>query len=193
MRCNDSKGTRAQKVITKKVKPMKVYLSENAFMGLLLSSAEVFKKESLGYLLGYRLHDRFIVEYAFSLQTARRKRRGVIFHHRDQKKIEPILSKFVKLQIVGDFHSHTPYGDTKGIPIPSTEDIKGMEKDNLYIIIAINELGTTKPWQENKDGSISGSMGDFFFKISAYFYPSVKNTPRKAFIYCPFPPGLKVG
>jgi proteasome lid subunit RPN8/RPN11 len=192
MRRNDSKGSRAQRGIRKKSKPMKVYLSENAFMGLLLSSAEVFKKESLGYLLGYRLHDRFIVEYAYSLQTARRKRRGVIFHNRDQKKIEPILSKFVKLQIVGDFHSHTPYGSVKGIPIPSSEDIKGMEKDNLYIIIAINELNQTKPWKENKDGSISGSMGNFFYKISAYFYPSIDNIPQKATIYCPFPPGLKV-
>lgn len=193
MRRVDGQNTGAQRRLIKKLRPMKVYLSENAFMGLLLSSAEVFKKESLGYLLGYRLDDRFIVEYAFSLQTARRKRRGVIFHNRDQKKIEPILSNFVKLQIVGDFHSHTPYGDTKGISIPSPEDIKGMETDNLYIIIAINILGQTKAWKENRDGSISGSMGNFFFKISAYYYPYINSIPRKAAIYCPFPPGLKVG
>jgi len=169
---------------------MKVYLSENAFMGLLLSCAEVFQKESLGYLLGYRLHDRFIIEYAFSLQTARRRRRGVILHHRDKKKIEPILSKFVKLQIVGDFHSHTPYGHAKGIPVPSPEDINGMEKDNLYLIIAINELKSTKLWKENRDGSISGSIGSFFFKISAYFYPDTDSAPQRSVIYCPFPPGL---
>jgi len=193
MRRNNGKGSGTQKGLIRRTKPMKVYLSENAFMGLLLSSAEVFKKESLGYLLGYRLHDRFIIEYAFSLQSARRKRRGVILHHRDKKKIEPILSKFVKLQIVGDFHSHTPYGDAKGIPVPSSEDIKGMEKDNLYIIIAINELNSTKIWKENKDGSISGSMGNFFFKISAYFYPDVNSIPRRSTIYCPFPPGLKIG
>jgi len=177
----------------KNTRPMKVYLSENAFMGLLLSSAEVFKKESLGYLLGYRLDDRFIVENAFSLQTARRKRRGVMFHRKDQKKIEPILKNFEKLQIVGDFHSHTPYGSEKGIAIPSPIDIKGMEPDNLYIIIAINELQVSKSWNENKDGSISGTMGSFFFKISAYYYPFVSSIPRKAPIYCPFPPGLKVG
>ncbi len=193
MRRNNGTGSGTQKGLTRRTKPMKVYLSENAFMGLLLSSAEVFKKESLGYLLGYRLHDRFIIEYAFSLQSARRKRRGVILHHRDKKKIEPILSKFVKLQIVGDFHSHTPYGDAKGIPVPSSEDIKGMEKDNLYIIIAINELNSTKIWKENKDGSISGSMGNFFFKISAYFYPDVNSIPQRSTIYCPFPPGLKIG
>ena len=159
MRRDDGKNSGTQKGVTKKSRPMKVYLSENAFMGLLLSSAEVFKKESLGYLLGYRLHDRFIIEYAFSLQTARRKRRGVVLHHRDKKKIEPILSEFVKLQIVGDFHSHTPYGNAKGIAIPSTEDINGMEKDNLYIIIAINELKTVKPWKENKDGIRNGRDG----------------------------------
>ncbi len=177
----------------KRIKPMKIYLSEDAFMDLLLSSAEVFKRESLGYLLGYRLEDRFIIEHAFSLQTARRKRRGVIFRHRDHKKIEPILAKFEKLQIIGDFHSHTQYGEAKGLPIPSPEDIEGMEPDNLYIIVAINDLQHSRPWRENRDGSISGSIGDFFFKISAYFYSDDDSIPRRARIYCPFPPGLNVG
>lgn len=189
---HDSKGSGTQRRV-KKIRSMRVYLSEYAFMGLLLSSAEVFKRESLGYLLGYRLDDRIIVEYAFSLQTARRKHRGVVFRDRDQKKVEPILSNFAKLQIVGDFHSHTSYGEKKGIPIPSPQDIKEMEKNNLYVIVAINDLETTRSWKENKDGSISGSMGEYFFKISAYFYPSLDSIPRKAPIYCPFPPGLKVG
>ena len=86
-------------------------------MSLLISSAEVFKKESLGYLLGYRLEDRFIIERAFSLQTARRKRRAVVLSHKDQKKIAPILARFEKLQIIGDFHSHTSYGDQRGLQI----------------------------------------------------------------------------
>jgi len=161
-------------------------------MSLLLSSAEVFKKESLGYLLGYRLEDRFIIEHAFSLQTARRKRRGVLLRHNDQKKIEPILAKFEKLQIIGDFHSHTQYGESKGLPVPSTEDIEGMEPNNLYIIIAINDVQHSRMWRENRDGSISGSIGDFFFKISAYFYSEEDSAPQRARIYCPFPPGLNV-
>ncbi len=188
---HDSKNARTQRKV-KSYKTMKIYLSGDAFMGLLLSSAEVFKKESLGYLLGYRLEDRFIIEHAFSLQTARRRRRGVIFRHRDHKKIEPILSKFEKLQIIGDFHSHTQYGEAKGLPIPSREDIEGMEPENLYIIIAINEVKQSRPWKENRDGSISGSIGDFFFKISAYFYPDQDSVPQRSRIYCPFPPGLNV-
>lgn len=187
---NDSKDTNTQEKVVKKRRPLKAYLSEDAFMDLLLSSAEVFKRESLGYLLGYRLEDRFIIEHAFTLQTAKRKPKGVVFHHRNHKKIQPILSKFEKLQIIGDFHSHTQFGDTKGIPIPSPEDIKGMEPDNLYIIIAINDLEHSRPWKENRDGSISGSIGDFFFKISAYFYPHTDAIPLRVRIYCPFPPGL---
>ena len=190
---NDSKGSGAQSKRIRRPRPIKVYLSENAFMGLLLSSAEVFRNESLGYLLGYRLEDRVIVEYAFGLQTAKRRRRGVMLRNSDQKRIEPILSNFEKLQIVGDFHSHTQYGEKKGIPIPSPEDIQEMEKDNLYIIVAINEMKRSRPWKENRDGSISGSMGNFFFRISAYLSPFVRGAPQKAPIFCPFPPGLKVG
>ena len=66
---------------------MRVYLSENAFIDLLLSSAEVYKSECLGFLLGYKLEDRFIVEHAFSLQTASRKPKGVNSPDRSHKQI----------------------------------------------------------------------------------------------------------
>lgn len=190
---HDGESALTQRQKIEKTGHMKVYLSENAFMGLLVSSAEVFKKESLGYLLGYRLSDRIVVENAFGLQTARRRRRGVICSDRDQKRIEPIIAGFTTLQIIGDFHSHTPYGAKRGLSIPSREDIREMEKDKIYIIIAINERSRSHVWKENKDGSISGSMGSFFFKISAYYYDEVHDTPQKTFIYCQFPPGLKVG
>src|SRR5512145_1430465 len=98
---------------------MRVYLSENAFIDLLLSSAEVYKKECLGFLLGYKLEDRFIIEHAFSFQTASRKPKGVVSHDRSHKKIEPILSRFDRLQLIGDFHSHTQFGMHRGLPCPS--------------------------------------------------------------------------
>lgn len=167
----------------------RVYVSENAFIDLLLSSAEVYKRECLGYLLGYRLEDRFIVEHAFSFQTASRRHKGVIYHHKNHRKIEPILDKFDKLEIVGDFHSHTQFGDTKGLSIPSEEDIKGMKAENIYLIIAINNNEKTMIWGENRDGTVSGSVGRFFFKISAYFLNGSLSA-RKARIHCPFPPGF---
>ncbi|MBI5640925.1 MAG: Mov34/MPN/PAD-1 family protein [Nitrospirae bacterium] len=168
---------------------MRVYLSENAFVDLLLSSAEVYKRECLGFLLGYRLEDRFIIEHAFSFQTAYRKPKGVISHDRSHKKIEPILSRLDRLQIIGDFHSHTQFGTMKGLPFPSPEDIQGMTPELIYLIVAINNNKKTMSWAENKDSTISGSVGNFFFKISAYFLTSGLSV-RKAKIHCPFPPGF---
>lgn len=168
---------------------MKVYLSENAFIDVLLSSAEVYRKECLGFLLGYRLEDRFIVEHAFSFQTANRKHKAVVVHEKNHKKISPILSRLDKLQIIGDFHSHTQFGSTKGLPIPSEEDIAGMEESQIYLIVAINDNEKTVEWGENRDGTLSGSVGDVFFKISAYFINGKKATKR-AKIHCPFPPGF---
>ncbi len=168
---------------------MRVYLSDNAFIDLLLSSAEVYKKESLGFLLGYKPEDRFIVEHAFSLQTARRKHKGVVFQHKNHKKIEPILEKLDRLQIVGDFHSHTQFGITKGLPIPSDEDVKEMREGHIYLIVAINNNEKTLNWGENRDGTISGSVREFFFKIAAYYLDGPTGIKR-ARIHCPFPPGF---
>ncbi len=169
---------------------MRVYLSETAFMDLLLSSAEVYKKECLGYLLGYGLEDRFIVEHAFCLQSASRHHRGVALNEVGQRKIEPILDKFHRVQIIGDFHSHTQYGDLKGLPIPSKEDVMGMERNHIYFIIAINNNSKNIGWKENRDGTVSGSAGKYFFKISAY-YLNGGGGPRKSKIHCPFPPGFE--
>ncbi len=168
---------------------MRVYISENAFIDLLLSSAEVYKKECLGFLLGYKLEDRFIVEHAFSFQTADRKPKGVVSLDRSHRKIEPIIAKFERLQIIGDFHSHTQFGVDKGLPKPSPEDIKSMSRNHIYLIIAINNVRKTMEWAENRDGTISGSASKFFFKIAAY-YLTGNNSLRKAKIHCPFPPNF---
>ncbi|GBD96442.1 hypothetical protein BMS3Abin06_01327 [bacterium BMS3Abin06] len=50
MRCTDSKGAGTQKEITEKVKPMKVHLPENAFMGFLLSSFADFILQNALYI-----------------------------------------------------------------------------------------------------------------------------------------------
>lgn len=173
---------------------MRVYISENAFIDLLLSSAEVYKKECLGFLLGYKLEDRFIVEHAFTVQTANRSHKGVVYNRKNHKKIEPILARFDKLQIIGDFHSHAQFGLTKGLPIPSAEDIKEMLPGHIYLIVAINNNQKTMSWGENRDGTISGSVSEFFFKISAYFLNNGNGvtSAKRARIHCPFPPGFRI-
>ena len=82
---------------------MKVFLSEAAFMGLILSSIEVYKRECLGILLGYKLEDRFIVEYSIAYQSAKRMRNGVSSNHLRHTRIEKVLSRFDRLELLGDF------------------------------------------------------------------------------------------
>ena len=64
-----------------------------------------------------------------------------------------------------------------------------MAKDRIYLIVAINNFKKTMPWAENRDKTISGSVGDFFFKISAHYLDS-RLSVTKAKIHCPFPPGF---
>jgi hypothetical protein len=64
-----------------------------------------------------------------------------------------------------------------------------MVHDHIYLIVAINNNEKTMSWGENRDGTISGSVSDFFFKISAHFLNGDASAKR-ATIHCPFPPGL---
>jgi proteasome lid subunit RPN8/RPN11 len=163
---------------------MKVFLSEAAFMGVILSSIEVYKKECLGLLLGYKLEDRFIVEYSVAYQSAKRMRNEVSTNHARHVRIESVLPKFGKLEIIGDFHSHPQYGSLKGLPKPSRLDINDMIGGRLYLIIAINDNERSVRWKENRDGTISGTLNDFHFKISAYHFDGKRI--RKNPIKCPF-------
>ena len=45
-----------------------VYLSDKAFLGLVLSAIEVYKKECMGALLGYNAYNRIVVKYAIPYQ-----------------------------------------------------------------------------------------------------------------------------
>ena len=163
---------------------MRVFLSEAAFMGLALGSVEVYKKECLGLLLGYKLEDKFIVEYSIVYQSAKRSRNGVSPDRLRHSRIEGVLPKFHKLELLGDFHSHPQYGDLKGIPTPSPLDINDMEQGKLYLIIGINDNRRSMRWRENGDGTISGTLSDFHFRIAAYYYEGKR--AKRVQIICPF-------
>ena len=65
---------------------MEVYLSENAFVGLLVSTIEVYRRECLGILLGHREPDRIMVDFDVPYQAARRKFQEVHMDwHRSQR------------------------------------------------------------------------------------------------------------
>lgn len=168
---------------------MDVYISANAFWALLISAIEVYKKECFGFLLGYRDSSNiYIVEHAISYQTANRKHTSVEKNHRAAKRIQKFLESLPHLSLVGDFHSHTGWGDLKGVGIPSVQDICDMSPEQLSLIIVANDKRRSSPWQYNGGGSLSGTVADYHFRLSAYYLENSRS--KRANIYCPYAIGF---
>jgi proteasome lid subunit RPN8/RPN11 len=169
---------------------MEVYLSEDAFWGLLISAIEVYKKECFGFLIGYRDENNvFIVEHALSYQSARRYNTGVIENKRAIRRIRKFLSNIPPLALIGDFHSHAGWGDLKAVPTPSDQDVLEMEPKAIYIIIEVNDKRKSVPWNYNDDGALSGTTDDYYFKVVAY-YLNPQNKVKRANIFCPYAIGF---
>jgi len=169
---------------------MEVYISANAFWALLISAIEVYKKECFGILLGYRDSSNiFIIEHAISYQTAYRKHTSVEKNGRASKRIQKFLGNLPQLSLIGDFHSHTGWGDLKGVGILSTQDLVDMTPDHLSVIIVANDKRRTAGWQYNGDGSLSGTVDDYHFRIGAYYLDDFSRAKR-ASIFCPYAIGF---
>ncbi len=148
---------------------IEVFLNENTFMGLILSSAEVYKKECFGLLLGYRTPQKYIVEHAIPYQSAKRGHKWIELRSDKWKVIQEVLQNFPKLDMVGDFHSHTMYRDVKADVSLSEDDIIHMYPEELQVVIAVNENKRSMVWMSNPDNTISGTINGFHFKIAAYY------------------------
>lgn len=173
---------------------IEVYLSENVFMGLILSSVEVYKKECFGLLLGYKTPQKYIVEHAIPYQSAKRGHKWIELRRDKWKIIQEVLQNFPKLDMIGDFHSHPMYRDVKADVSLSEDDILHMYPDELQVVIAINENRRSMPWASNPDQTVSGTISGYHIKIAAYYFPVEDNDNDKknskvlyaAKIFCPF-------
>jgi len=169
---------------------MEVYISANAFWALLISAIEVYKRECFGLLLGYRdSNNIYIVEHAISYQTANRSHTSVEKNGRASRRIDKFLANLPHLSLIGDFHSHTGWGDLKGVGNLSTQDICDMSPDNLYIIIVANDKRRSSAWQYNGDGTLSGTVDDYHFRIGGY-YLDENMRAKRANIFCPYAIGF---
>jgi proteasome lid subunit RPN8/RPN11 len=169
---------------------MEVYISSNAFWALLISAVEVYKRECFGLLLGYRdTGNIYIVEHAISYQTANRRHTSVEKNGRASRRIEKFLANLPHLSLIGDFHSHTGWGDLKGVGNLSSQDLVDMIHGNLYVIIVANDKRRSGAWQYNGDGTLSGTVDDYHFRIGGY-YLDESSRAKRANIFCPYAIGF---
>ena len=172
---------------------MTVYISQNAFWGLLISAVEVYKKECFGLLIGYRDRksgeEMYIVEHAIPYQTAGRRHKGVVNNPRAHRRIERFLRNMPHLSVIGDFHSHTMWGYSRAASSPSETDLDGMAPENVYVIVSVNDRLREVPFNYNDDGSLSGTTDDHYFRLTAYTV-TASGEPRRTPILCPYAIGF---
>jgi proteasome lid subunit RPN8/RPN11 len=174
---------------------MTVYVSQNAFWGLLISAVEVYKRECFGLLIGYRDHrgseEMYIVEHALPYQSAGRRHKGVVSNPRAHRRIEKFLANIPQLSVIGDFHSHTMWGYSRAASVPSDTDLEGMRPDNVYVIVSVNDRLREVRWSYNDDASLSGTTDAHYFRLTAYSV-TANGEPRRVPILCPYALGFDV-
>lgn len=164
---------------------MDIFLSDKAFIGIVLSAIEVYKDECLGALLGYNLRNRIVVEHAIPYQTAKRRPTEAEPNWKRETRVQEILPQLLQLQHIGYFHSHTQRGEQKATPIPSNQDMRGMILEQIEIIAAINNAKKRLDWNSTgKD--LFGTIGHYHIKIAAYYKRKKDQKIMHYPILCPY-------
>jgi proteasome lid subunit RPN8/RPN11 len=146
-----------------------IILSDKAFVGIVLSSIEVYKKECLGILLGIQSTGRIIVEHAIPLQAiAKRTYSEVVPNWKKELKLKEAIPKLMHLECLGDFHSHPQFGDKKGKAVLSKTDKESMEDCAIEIIAAINASKHKSSWKAT-NGELTGSICDYNFRLAGFY------------------------
>lgn len=190
-----SSEIKKSKSVVEPIRPpqkIEAYISANAFWGLLLSAIEVYKKETYGQLIGYRNENSmFIIEHAVPYQTASRTHLSVLKNTRAEKRMESFLRNMPHLSLIGDFHSHTGWGELKGVSQPSRTDVGDMKSNAIYIILELNDKKRSQAWGYTTDGSLAGTVDDYHFKINAYFLSGPhQDRVKRANLFCPYAIGF---
>lgn len=163
---------------------MDVFLSDKAFIGLVLSAIEVYKRECMGSLLGYNIRNRIVVEYVIPYQSAKRKPTGAEPNWNRESRVQEILPNLLQLHHVGYFHSHTQWGKQKATTELSDTDIEGMIPEQIEIIVALNDSKRKTEWYQSRK-EISGTIGKYHLRLACHY--KKKNGKIKQYkILCPY-------
>lgn len=136
-------------------------------MSMVVSSIEVYKKESLGLLLGRVSNGSYIVTDVVPYQSAKRDYEYVSIGHRRKGRVDSILRFLSRSRLIGDFHSHP---DREAVlSSHDRSELLELENDFVSIVLSVRKLKQMKRWRRNADESISGTIGrNFFVKLAAY-------------------------
>jgi proteasome lid subunit RPN8/RPN11 len=168
---------------------MEIYLSENAFVGLLVSTIEVYRKECFGVLLGQSTADRVHVDFVVPYQTANRKFGEVHVDLMRSQRVEQAVRTTSRWECMGDYHSHPMYGTVRATTTLSKVDRKFFKDGNVAIVVAINDTARQRRWNYVQGGGVSGSINGYNIRIAGY--NKVNGGIERAPIHCPYAIGFQ--
>lgn len=166
-----------------------IFLSHEAFISIILSSVEVYKRECLGALLGMQTQGRIIVEHAIPFQAVKKRTFSEVESNwRKELKVNEVIPKLIHLQKLGYFHSHPQFGDKRGEAGLSPADKKSMQETEIEIVVAINDSGKSLAWAPSRNGLV-GTLGQYHIRIAGFY--KKKSGKIKSFkILCPYAVGF---
>jgi proteasome lid subunit RPN8/RPN11 len=173
---------------------IEAYLELPAFLAMVSSSVEVYHKETMGYLLGIKGENKFSVRYAIPFQTVERGLTHATIDMERVGRINEILNELsAGLELIGDFHSHTQFGENMASAIPSGADLMSSMPGKLNVICAVNQKKRKSKWQESARKNIIGTVGDYHIEIGGYYVAEAgfNEKYQRVLIKCPAITGLE--
>jgi hypothetical protein len=167
----------------------RVFIDEPAFISVVVSAIEAYRRECYGVLLGSVRLGRAYVRTAIAYQTARRTPTSVNLAEARRRTLRQALLAFPKHDYLGEFHSHPDFGSTAGSTAAGGSDLVGVRRGELELIIAVRYPRNQMPWHYCADGSLSGVAGGHMVKMRAYMAEPMKKGGmhgRPVGLKCPY-------
>ena len=159
------------------------FLSRQAFIDLVVSALEVYKKESFGLLIGRVGGSRYFVSDIIPYQSAQRSYEWVNMSSQRINRINFALGHLTKHEVIGDYHSH-PQGPDKLSATDVSDLFKGVR--GLTCLVSVYKKKSREPWRHS-DYSIMGSIGGrFFVRLMAYEVDRKGHIIHRINVVCPY-------
>ena len=174
---------------------MRVILKEEAFCTIVISSVNTYHREWYGLLVGHTDTDEFYIESVIPILAVRSGYEYVFPHQEKLKIVRRIVPTLILgREMLGDVHSHPGRNNDRAFPKPSKADVEESTIGEVYLIAGINPKKHHRAWKANADGRLSGTVGDFHIKLTAYHLTGTgDHNWAWAPIICPFAVGLGRG
>ncbi|HLD33327.1 MAG TPA: Mov34/MPN/PAD-1 family protein [Candidatus Nanoarchaeia archaeon] len=163
----------------------KVFLSRQAFVDLLVSAIEVYKKEAFGLLIGRKENKRYFISDIVPYQSAKRSYDWVNMTSQRINRINFALKHLTNQQVIGDYHSH-PQGPDKLSATDVGDLFKG--KTSLTILLCVYKKKSCVRWTNGDDDyALYGSVGgNYFVRMLPYEIDRKTGIIRRIKIVCPY-------